>query len=377
VKENVYLLFLVCLLQPFSIKAQEDSTGSLAPDAGQHQGAAAVADQTGDPAIKADALRMAQQADELAGKAARLYASAQKLDSLGMKEHADAIRSKAAGLQAKADELKKKSDMLYQDACRYNPALDRTERDRGYFRRQAYTMKDTIHYISREGARELLNSFTKKRSARERGYGGGISLMPGIFAVNISEVKELRPILPVKYAGALSAIEGRYETFFLMGAAGYGGLGNGLRIGGGGFGGSRVYSTQYGDTTALLELSAGFGGVLIEKCFVSRNMNTTVGGMLGGGNLTVLPSFTTDAFSDLDDLEDNEANALKAGFLLLEFHGGFTYTMVTWLHLGLDLSAPLFIATDGFKGRTDRSYTSGFFTINPGLKIKIVVGNLG
>ncbi len=372
-----------------ALAAQPDSSGVTACDTGIEQEQENISSEHTMVLLKNSALRMAAEAELLQQKAVNLYESADRLDSLGSKDEADRIRAKARVLHEHAESLKQKSESLYQDASGYGPQNtagvkpDQTsdksdqEKEHSYFRRQAISLKDTIHYVSREGARELLNSFTKKRSSRERGYGGGLSLTPGVFAVNISEVKELNIVLPVKYESVLSKIEGRFETFFLMGGSGYGGLGNGLRIGGEGLGGARVYSSEYNDTTTMLEVGVAFGGAHIEKCFVNRNMNFVFGGTLGGGKMTVLPSYSTHAFSDIDDLAESDANKLKARFLLLEFHGGFTYTLVSWLHLGLNLSTPLFIATDGFKGQTEKSYTNGFFTINPGLKIKIVVGNLG
>ena len=243
--------------------------------------------------------------------------------------------------------------------------------------------KDTVELLSKEGTHAFLESFRgKKRGARERGYGGGIGATPGMYVLYFKPVYQVLDVIASddKFKNVTFPLKSNFQGFFTMGIIGYGAVGNGLRVGGCYQGGSRSYSTRKDDTTYTVEIKTGFGGFLFEKAAVSGNMNWYIGGIAGGATISVSPTKTTDILSDpvkIIDAVKNESNKLSAPAMLLEVHGGFTYTMVNWFHIGGDLSTPLFFSPSGFKTPNSQSVTNGFVSLNPGFRIRIILGNIG
>ncbi len=390
-KRRIILIF--CILIPLLLYAQNDS---LSLDTSFNTIDKVESNNKKDndiEEIKIAARKMMTDAGLLEQKAIELNNAANNLDYEKDKDNIDKMKIKAKQLQEKAEQIREKALKLYESANKYNYAdnqesnIEDKESDEpekieevSEFKKKAREVKDTIQLLTKEGAKAFLNSFIgKKRGSRKRGYGGGLGPVVGLHTVNLEPVKELIPIFPSKYNGyklALTSIHGNYDNFLLIGGLGYGGIGNGFRIGGGGRGGSRSYSVVYNDTTWVTKVSVGYGGFLAEKCFIKNRANWFIGGMIGGGNISVTPSYTTGVFEEVSD-DNYDFNELKASFMLLEFHGGFTYTMVSWLHIGMDISTPFFLAPDGFKNNTDRSLTNGFMTINPGLRIRFILGNIG
>lgn len=242
--------------------------------------------------------------------------------------------------------------------------------------------KDTVELLSKEGTHAFLESFTgKKRGVRERGYGGGIGPMPGMFVLSMRPVHRLLDVITSssEFRDISFPLSGNYQGFFMMGITGFGALGNGLRVGGSFQSGSRSYSTRGNDTTYTLEVKSSFGGFLLEKAAVVENMNWFVGGIAGGASINVNPSKASNLFSSIDIESDpgKEYNRLRASALLLELHGGCTYSMVKWFHVGAELSTPLFFSPSGFRTPARQSVTNGFLSVNPGFRIRIILGNIG
>jgi hypothetical protein len=63
--------------------------------------------------------------------------------------------------------------------------------------------------------------------------------------------------------------------------------------------------------------------------------------------------------------------------VLAELHAGCMLTFLSWLHLGFDLTVPAFISSSGFKVESGRRVTDSFITVNPGVRIRIALGNIG
>lgn len=244
--------------------------------------------------------------------------------------------------------------------------------------------KDTVQLLSKEGTQAFLATLRgKKRGARERGYGGGLGPTPGIYAINFRPVHELLEVIgrDDEFRNIGFPVEGTWQGFFLMGLTGYGALGNGLRIGGSFRGGSKSYSIRSNDSTYSLEIKTAFGGFLLEKAAVAGSMNWFAGGMAGGANIKVQPSKASGVLSSTasprDETSPQTFQKLNASSFLIELHGGCTYTMVNWFHVGLDCATPIFFSPSGFRTVGDRSLTNGFVTINPGFRIRIILGNIG
>ncbi len=375
---------IFCIALPFLLQAQNDS---LIPDSSLNETKEIKESTQSDidiEKIKKAAKRMRKDANALKKKAEDLYELAENLEYTEGKDHVKVMKAKAKGMEEKAELMINKAEILYKKAEEYENKQEEksefnTNKDdfKEAIKKKALAIKDTVQLLTRESAKAFLNSFTgKKRSSRHRGYGGGLGPDLGIFLINIDPVKKLMPLPQFKnYRGVFSKMNGKFDNFLLIGGLGYGGLGNGLRLGGGGKGGSRTYSTIVDDTTFILKIHVGFGGFLAEKCFIKNKTNLFIGGILGAGGISVTPYNTVDDY-DSDDF-DSELNKLKAGFMLLEVHAGFTYTLTNWLHIGLDFSTPIFISPDGFKNNTNRSFTNGFMSLNPGFLIRIILGNIG
>lgn len=243
-------------------------------------------------------------------------------------------------------------------------------------------VKDTVQLVSKESLRGFLESINgKRRTARERGFGGGFGPLMGVYAISMGPVDEMVEYLEgdASFRNAGLQIDKPFAFFQCSGFMGYGAVGNGLRIGGMVLSGSRSYTTHLNDTTYSLSINPEFGGFLIEKSMVVDNINLFAGGVVGGSTIEVQPSKTTSMLTSLPLSVDKgpSFNKIKATSLLLELHGGFTYTMINWFHFGAELSAPVFFSQSGFVTSRGNSITNGFATVNPGLKIRIIIGNIG
>lgn len=300
------------------------------------------------------------------------------IDSL--RDAIEQLRQEAARLREKADQIDEGSRKAVR---RKSDRTDSPPEDSVEASEVSRTPKDTVELLSKEGTRAFLESFGRKRSSRERGYGGGIGAMPGMFVMNMRPVHQLLDVITSSsdFRDLTFPLNSNLQGFFMMGITGYGALGNGLRVGGSFQSGSRSYSTRENNSTYTVDVRTSFGGFLMEKAAVTGPMNWFVGGMAGGAVIDVNPSITdaSDILSSnfLDSDTEKEYNQLSAPALLLELHGGFTYTMVSWFHVGGELSTPLYFSPSGFKTSAGRSVTNGFLTVNPGFRIRIILGNIG
>lgn len=76
-------------------------------------------------------------------------------------------------------------------------------------------------------------------------------------------------------------------------------------------------------------------------------------------------------FDRKENADDDER--AEAPFGGIGLHGGFTYTMLPWMHLGADAQAMFLASVNGFPGPGN----NGFVMLSPGLRVRIVFGNLG
>ncbi len=287
--------------------------------------------------------------------------SGEESDSAGVTaeneiQELEELKKEIEALKRESDELNKQKETLYVKD-------DVKEKD------NVFGEFDTLKLKTKESAKAFLQSFSgAKRNTRERGYGGA---MGPAFAVQAINVEDAVAFLERDNSLGSYAISGDYETFLLSGGVIYGGIGNGIRVGGAGWGGSRSFISNE-DSDKSVSLGLGFGGFLLEKCFVKKNVNIMVGGILGAGGFTLKPREITDSFFD----KDTDYVEATVAFMLVELHSGITYSMKSWMHFGLDFTAPFFISPSGYE-INDISVTNGFATINPGLRIKLVFGNLG
>jgi hypothetical protein len=132
------------------------------------------------------------------------------------------------------------------------------------------------------------------------------------------------------------------------------------------------------------------GGLLIERSFsFLENCNFYAGGLLGGGVLMSIAeerpaadAFNRVVFNDYDEEEDDDYDKRKcdcdtlssrvavAPLWVFDLHGGMTYSLTNWMHVGFDVSSTMYYSSTGF------SYRQGsFISVNPGFAIRLTFGN--
>ncbi|MBN1577332.1 MAG: hypothetical protein JW913_12310 [Chitinispirillaceae bacterium] len=242
-------------------------------------------------------------------------------------------------------------------------SADRSEKDDVILRETLDTVfifdKRVFKHIARDWRRNI-DLF------RQRGYGASGSMSYGANAIFIGPVKDLVEHDPHFSNERFHLNDYGFAPFLMSGGAGYIGFGEGFRLGGGGMSGTLLSDCSTNDTVSL-STRVGYGGFLIEKAFINKRWNFSVGGMLGGGAFTV--SIIENSLFNWDDRDDE---GRRAAFFLFEPQAGLSYTFLYFFHVGAGITVPSFMSLDKFG-----PYTDDFFTVNPGLHIKLIFGNLG
>jgi hypothetical protein len=220
---------------------------------------------------------------------------------------------------------------------------------------------------------KITTSFTTQLSkSRAQGYGGGVIISPMVAAMSMKSVYQLATHDYILKKYSFPDLNDDYKPVVVMGAVVYGGVGKGLRIGLGGWGGDyKLNSESLNDSVLLLNVHQRFGGLLIERAFVKNNFNYLVGGMLGLGSIEVTKTMSDDnAWVKVNSKNDEKVTASFAG---LSLHSGFTVTLLPWMHVGLDGNSLFMFSVNGF----NISGCNGFGSVTPGIRLRIVLGNLG
>lgn len=333
--------------------------------------------------IEKKVIELRLKAEVLEEKARRLLKVLGELDNASAEEKemlnrkAQEYLSKASKIKERADDLEDKLRLLEDKYAKENLSEDEDENEKDTeFRKTVTAFSDTVQVITKKTLQGFLDGFTsKRRNSRQRGYGGGGGPALAVYFVNTEKIlKKTFDNLSlqgktINYSMMNFDVSKTLEPFTTMGGMGYGAIGNGVRIGGGGRGGSRYFNAMLDSTHYELEFTIGFGGVLLEKCKVKGDMNYFYGGILGGGSLELHLREFDHGSNDVDDDTKN----FSTSFFYSELHSGATYSALSWLHLGVEFSAPIFISTTGFRGTKN----NGFFIINPGFRFRIIFGNIG
>jgi hypothetical protein len=237
-------------------------------------------------------------------------------------------------------------------------------------------------------AEYIFNKINEKRIAfsekvsksRAQGFGGGVMIQPMILGLQMKPIHEFVLQNRSLRSFVFPDINSHYNPHLVMGAFAYGGVGNGMRIGFGGWSGNAKYEGERADgrndSIMTLNFQIAYGGMFVEKALLYKNLNIVIGGVIGGGKYSLFRSIKpANAFNDVDFWKDFDSygNEAKAGFAGLEIHSGCTVTIFPWMHLGMDLNSLFAFSVSGFNGLGG----SGFSTVNPGARIRIVLGNLG
>lgn len=229
------------------------------------------------------------------------------------------------------------------------------------------------------------NSGESIAKSRRQGFGGGGGWTPAVVGLKLDPIVDLIRNDDVLGDISFPDLQQGYTPILMTGWMAYGGVGKGTRIGGGTWEGKLHYSSKPYDAPdstdadrreiAVAAVKYSYGGLLLEKSFVHDQFNIVTGGMISFGSIQVKRDFYTankpSAFTDLEDIDDEDA--AKASLFGLELHGGFTYTVLPWVHLGADINAFFAASIDGFRAPGLNS----FFIASPGLRLRLILGNIG
>jgi hypothetical protein len=105
---------------------------------------------------------------------------------------------------------------------------------------------------------------------------------------------------------------------------------------------------------------------------MSPTYSYLLGGYIGGGSLDASWTNTGDGYSVFKEDNSHKEDGIKASFGYFEVHAGVTYHVLPFIHLSGDLSVPLLISIDGFA-----PYTQDFISVCPGLRVRLIFGNIG
>jgi len=238
---------------------------------------------------------------------------------------------------------------------------------------------DTVFIFDKSVFRHIAKDWRKNIDIfRQRGYGISGTSMYGANAIFIEPVEELAESHPYLSDKRFNFRRFGFEPFPMSGGEGFIGLGDGLRLGGSGYSGKRQFSSNRfdGDSILVMNTRVSYGGFLIEKCFVRDRWNLIAGASLGAGRFKVAISsqFNTYFYGEDDDYfnESDWNDRQTAVFFLMEPHCGFSYSFFYFFHIGATVTLPAFMSLQKFN-----PYTDDFFTVNPGLYIRLVFGNIG
>ncbi len=220
----------------------------------------------------------------------------------------------------------------------------------------------------------LGRSITK---ARVQGYGGGIIIQPMVLGFRTEPVHKLvKHDLQLKQFVFQDLIDNSYQPVLVNGVWLYGGVGNGVRVGFGGWGGECFFgsNTTATDSLMTLRVHTTFGGLMVEKAWLHNKLNIITGGMIGAGSIKVTKSYQdANVFGGVNWNEDlNDGAEAKARQVGMELHAGMTVSLLSWWHIGMDLNSHFMLSVNGFGGSVNT-----FATVNPGLRLRVVLGNLG
>jgi hypothetical protein len=182
------------------------------------------------------------------------------------------------------------------------------------------------------------------------------------------------------------------NPIFMLGFGGIHDRGNGLRMGFTFYGGYKSYqsktftggvATTPRDSVAVLRFIPAYGGFTFDKAYRFDEITLSFGAMMGGGVFILNREFYdvegSGAFTDVsnDDENDDHKPDKKgdwafAGTAVFDIHTGVSFKLAPLLSLGIEASALCFYSPEGY------GYATGeFFTINPGLRIRLNVGRAG
>jgi len=318
-------------------------------------------------AFKAERARLGAEIDSLKASRDRTDNAIDSLEDRG-----DAIDDSIENIE---DDLDNVADRVAKSVHQAVNDMRRAAMDVAH---AARTARDTVLVVTQQTVNSITGPAASgtTASSRKRGYGGCAGTEPGFFAVDFGPVRELIANSSLLRDSIGFTIDHRWAPVVFNGGVAYGGVGYGVRIGAGGWGGSKSFFHTVNDTAYRLSTGIGMGALLLEKAWVVDRVNWFAGGMIGAGGMGVELSTSTSAF-DIGDNSRPRLGAVGCGFMLAEAHVGMTWSLLSWMHVGAQAAAPCFISSEGLRNSSMQSVTNGFFSVNPGVRLRLVLGNLG
>ncbi len=233
--------------------------------------------------------------------------------------------------------------------------------------------RDTVYVVDASSVREPAGDVRDKVDHfHEKGFGVCGGPLYGLYAVNINPVKRLCEKDPFLAGKTFHFSHTSYEPFGGVGGMGCIGIGNGFRIGGGGMHARKSFISELfsGDSILSITVHVGYGGFIVAKAAKLRKWNIKGGGIIGGGTMDIKAAYGKSG-SAFEGDEDEDLKATAHFFSLCPYYG-ISYSFFRIFHIGADVSLPIFISVDGFS-----PWVPDFYTVNPGISLKIIFGNLG
>jgi hypothetical protein len=228
------------------------------------------------------------------------------------------------------------------------------------------------------------------------GSGGAGGISPSLQWLDLSPVKD---VVKNETDLGLYFFDFKDNGFMLIGGMGYGGTRCGASIGGGGWFGYKKFvsasrtvplqdslgniifsnsDTVKVDSAAQLYTMIAYGGFMAEKNFSVGNATFEIGGLFGGGALILGKEFVSkennSAFTDVNEYDSAKVASswTAAPLLCFDIHSGVSYRICSFMVIGADANLLFFHSNSGFNFNTD-----SFLTMNPGIRFRILFGNLG
>ncbi len=213
-------------------------------------------------------------------------------------------------------------------------------------------------------------------------------LMPELVWIDNGPLDEL-----IKKEGSLKDLSFKFHqrnSNFMLGLGGIHDHGNGFRTGFSLHGGYKSFHSEtftggasraLRDSVAILRMIPAYGGFTFDKAYRFYDMTLSFGTMLGGGafilhrqfyDVEESGAFTSTGPDTSDDDDETVGEWACAPIFAFDLHAGVSFELSPLLHLGVEAVALCFYSPEGY------GYATGeFFTVNPGLRLRLSIGRAG
>ncbi|MBN1307378.1 MAG: hypothetical protein JXA18_05640 [Chitinispirillaceae bacterium] len=338
------------------------------------------------------------------------------------KMQADSLQRRADSLENEASHLEERLDDIREGREKREDLKDNIEEAIEDLRDRIDDLKDDIEAANREisdaeeelrdkaddleeNRREALEDIREKReeaiedireSLEETKEDSEERRQVGSFILGFEySYLDVRP-----FETLVKNTEGRFDFsnshMLMFGLMGYYNTESNVRVGNGIYAGYKLFESDpydgtssdivFGqpdtaDTVITLRAIPAYVGFICEKAFVFDPVNLFAGFMLGGNITTAIVQkevLTDDIFGDDDEEEGDNIHVFLAPEIAWDVHGGVAFRLAKNMHMGIDGLVRFAYAYQGLRGvGTNRRGTREFFTVNPGVRLRLTFGSAG